>query len=497
MDQTLVEKVPGRFPDLNASACRAPLLRWLGLGGRLFVVTSDDGYRPFNHLWGQIPAGLRANGRVLLSTGGGATIFSGDADGEVVEVREFWDEVGAGISSPARATVLACDMARYTLVAALRKRLAQDGSRAGANPVDDLHSAVIDAFLAKNRGWAARPIEELEARLLSTLSDAALLARHGVLNDKTLVWRNQPGPPESWAATWGGNGTFATRLTNVFIMGTPPHRAQPTLDAFRARIFGNGIAASSAPSTICLRSRTIDKSVPVAWLDRRSTAGDAAGETAQSSFGFALDDAVAIGDNPLGNDAPLATFGRYVRRVGAGALDNSGNAALERGGSWDESEVMAFVSVGEAAAEEDGDADAARRPSATRAEEEERALAALGRRALQQRAKALGIRANQTSAAIVAQIVADVGGGAAAAQRASRAAERAAALLECGVMFGAPGFERGTAKLIARWSDVLEAQQREEGERGGGGSDRAPRRRFFTDEVVHDAVLAAGGWRIE
>ena len=91
MDQTLVEKVPGKFPDLNASACRAPLLRWLGLGGRLFVVTSDDGYRPFKHLWGQIPADLRANGRVLLSTGGGATIFSGDADGEVVEVREFWD----------------------------------------------------------------------------------------------------------------------------------------------------------------------------------------------------------------------------------------------------------------------------------------------------------------------------------------------------------------------------------------------------------------------
>ena len=50
---------------------------------------------------------------------------------------------------------------------------------------------------------------------------------------------------------------------------------------------------------------------------------------------------------------------------------------------------------------------------------------------------------------------------------------------------------------IRRWSDILEAQQSEEEVVVAGGGDPAPRRRFFTDEVVHDAVCAAGGQRIE
>ena len=347
MDRTLVRKVPGTFPDFNASPVKEPLLRWLGLGGRLFIVTSDDGRRPFHSMWSQIPPELRANGRVLLSTGGGATIFRGDASGDVVEVREFWDEARSGLASPGRATSLACDMMRYTLGAALRARLAEVAPTS-VEPIDALHSEVIDRFLEEGEvrtpGWAQRPPSELVDELLASLSDEALLARGGVVPEKALVWRNQPGPPSSWRANWGGNGSFATRVTNVFLMGTPPARAAPTLEAYRARIFAMGVAASSAPSTICLRSRMIDKSVPVAWLDRRCRLGDTKPRfNSSSGFGFATDDAVAIGDNPLGNDAPLATFGRHLRRVGDGALDQSGNAALTRGDWGDDSDDTMVV----------------------------------------------------------------------------------------------------------------------------------------------------------
>tara|TARA_B110000208_G_scaffold102120_1_gene127199 strand:- start:7 stop:1437 length:1431 start_codon:yes stop_codon:yes gene_type:complete len=439
MDRTLVRKVPGTFPDFNASPVKEPLLRWLGLGGRLFIVTSDDGRRPFHSMWSQIPPELRANGRVLLSTGGGATIFRGDASGDVVEVREFWDEARSGLASPGRATSLACDMMRYTLGAALRARLAEVAPTS-VEPIDALHSEVIDRFLEEGEvrtpGWAQRPPSELVDELLASLSDEALLARGGVVPEKALVWRNQPGPPSSWRANWGGNGSFATRVTNVFLMGTPPARAAPTLEAYRARIFAMGVAASSAPSTICLRSRMIDKSVPVAWLDRRCRLGDTKPRfNSSSGFGFATDDAVAIGDNPLGNDAPLATFGRHLRRVGDGALDQSGNAALTRGDWGDDSDdTMAFVSVGE----------------------EE--LAVEGR---------------------------DFGG--------KLSAQRAVALAERGVMYGVGGYEVGTALLIEEWADRLASRREEEAEERAGGGDGDARRRFFDDATVRDGVHAAGG----
>ena len=66
MDSTLIRKDAGEWPDLDASPAKAGLVRWLKLGGRLLVVTSDEGHRPFRQLLAQIrPQSLWA--RVLLS----------------------------------------------------------------------------------------------------------------------------------------------------------------------------------------------------------------------------------------------------------------------------------------------------------------------------------------------------------------------------------------------------------------------------------------------
>eukprot|EP01050_Picozoa_sp_SAG11_P023497 SAG11_NODE_4736_length_1786_cov_1.609959_1_plen_222_part_00 len=61
---------PGEWPELAESPVRSHLLEWLELGGRLLVVTSDDGHRPWRALMRQIPPPLRL--RVVLSTADGA-----------------------------------------------------------------------------------------------------------------------------------------------------------------------------------------------------------------------------------------------------------------------------------------------------------------------------------------------------------------------------------------------------------------------------------------
>ena len=98
MDSTLLRKELGVNGDLDNSPCRAPLFEWLQQGGSVCVVTSDDGFRPFTQMWEQIPAELRADGRVAISTSDGAALFRGGPAGEVVEDVAYW-EAGAGITS--------------------------------------------------------------------------------------------------------------------------------------------------------------------------------------------------------------------------------------------------------------------------------------------------------------------------------------------------------------------------------------------------------------
>ncbi len=56
------------------------------------MVTSDDGYRPFQQFLEFIPSSYRANGKVLISTAAGATLYE-DMNGKMVEVPSYWEEV--------------------------------------------------------------------------------------------------------------------------------------------------------------------------------------------------------------------------------------------------------------------------------------------------------------------------------------------------------------------------------------------------------------------
>ena len=99
MDSTLIRKDRGVYGSLDDSPCRAPLLEWLRSGGSLLVVTSDDGWRPFEQLWKQIPSELRV--RVAMSTSDGAALFRGDTHGRPQEDERYWRLAKGGIKEEA------------------------------------------------------------------------------------------------------------------------------------------------------------------------------------------------------------------------------------------------------------------------------------------------------------------------------------------------------------------------------------------------------------
>ena len=90
MDRTLVDKPPkGGYPTVQDGPCFDAVLRWLQLGHRLAVVTTDAGLRPFAAVWDCMPAECRADGRLLISTADGAALYYGDAQGELVQDEEY------------------------------------------------------------------------------------------------------------------------------------------------------------------------------------------------------------------------------------------------------------------------------------------------------------------------------------------------------------------------------------------------------------------------
>ena len=78
-----------------------------------------------------------------------------------------------------------------------------------------------------------------------------------------------------------------------------PQVAARYLDRFdvRARLARLGLEASRAPNSIWFKNPAVNKALPVQFLSRHA-----------ERFGFAIDRAVAFGNTPAGNDAPLTGF---------------------------------------------------------------------------------------------------------------------------------------------------------------------------------------------
>ena len=287
---------PASPQHADDSPCREPLFEWLKLGGNLCVVTSDDGFRPFTQLWEQIPAELRADGRVAISTSDGAALFRGGPAGEVLEDEAYWAFSKGGITHSidelmhiARDMVLAFFTDCFTDRSLLESL---DERRAAA------YRAVLDSIVG-----AADPGAALEA----ALPMSRLLEPGGITPRGTMLWRNQAGPIDQWKRTAGVKSLLASladthpqaRYTNLFLMGFPRSVSARYIARFKPRLAALGYEASAAPNTVCLKNSTATKALPVKWL---------AGLTADVNPELSLAHAVAFGDNPTGNDQPLTLF---------------------------------------------------------------------------------------------------------------------------------------------------------------------------------------------
>ena len=318
MDSTLIRKAPGEWPGLDTSPVRPHLFAWLESGGALLVITSDDGHRPWRQLLGQIPETLRGN--VLLSTADGAALSRPGPDGGTfTEDLHYWRTANngepAGLPSPAAVVEVACDIKRDFLVAAMG-----DTSLLATVTPDWRMEGYAD-ILAKFT---------TEAELREYLTTERMLGMSAVMKRGSLVWRNQAGAPDFWevqddaewrakrnaklatqaaqADTASGAATppAPTRWTNCFVLGMSSAVSAPYLERHGPRLAALGAVASAAPNSVLIKHRATDKSLPLKWLARRQP--DAAAAAAGCSGGFRFSTAVAFGDNPSGNDAPLASF---------------------------------------------------------------------------------------------------------------------------------------------------------------------------------------------
>lgn len=268
-------------------------MQWLSAGGSVCVVTSDDGYRPFESLWRQIPAELRANGRLVLSTSNGAALFYGDQDGELLEDEVYWHSLKLGLNDIDEVTAIAREMMLSLFQDLLRDRsplrrlpLKADWERARAKA----YSALLDKA-------------EIAGESLDSLLSMDKLLVQGS------VQRHQAGPTERWLRSRYPAGVKlpffeslaktqpGARYTSVFIMNMPRElNSELYIKRFAEKLRTVGAEGSAAPNSICLRNLLASKGRPVEYL--------------ASSPVFRLDfrRSLAFGDQPAGNDAPLTQF---------------------------------------------------------------------------------------------------------------------------------------------------------------------------------------------
>ena len=281
MDKTLVDKQPGTYPAFSDSPAFQPILKWLSLGGKLLCVTSDDGYRPFRQFWADIPKGHRENGQVLLSTAGGATLFTGDGDGEAVKVTSFFDEVRGGLPQPRQATRIATKMLSDFFLDAF-------DDLSILKPLDERRRLAYETILKK-----CKSKNELE----NLLTENNMVQPGKFLERGSLIWRNQAGPVNSWIKQKDVEKNWENVFfTNLFVLGLPDSISSPYIEKYSKSLEVLGIKASAAPNSVCLSNNTIDKGTVIRWMNDCN------------EFDFTYKNCIAIGDSPEGNDYALTTF---------------------------------------------------------------------------------------------------------------------------------------------------------------------------------------------
>lgn len=319
MDGTLVG-LPGfvakgkyKAPTLAESPCLQPLCRWLRAGGRLLVVTSDDGDGPVRRVLQHLPPELLP--RVLFSTSDGAALFHCTQGGDLVEAAGY----GTDYCLKSDATYLQAvyDIARKMHIAFFRDL--------SADP--DL-LASLDDTLRSGYDGVLRAIAKGETSVEQAVTHETMLLPGRVKSFGTLVTRKQAGPSSHWVKipddkpVGGGGGTrpaelpvgwtdarwadfersccpdLIAPLTSVTLLGMPRHVSERYCNLVAKDLEELNLVASRAPNSVWIKRPGVDKGVPVRWLLQ-----------AFAAEGLTAHDIVAFGDMPLGNDAPLASFG--------------------------------------------------------------------------------------------------------------------------------------------------------------------------------------------
>lgn len=276
------------------------------------MVTTDDGFRPFQHLWQEIPAELRSERRVVMATSDGAAMFYGDENGELVEDAAYAAQADANCSlrlptdpKKLEGLFMACRQLYVRFLVDLKASQASDGKLLAR--LDKRARSAYEAVLAKvDESKGPVTDMDLQAQLAELLSLPTLKRPGGVMTRGTMLWMNQAGPMDRWVRVGGKDdalfGFYAQEgepqpaYTNLFMMGLPQNVSKPyiTDPEFVATLQSLGLEASGAPNSVCIRSASVSKDLPVRWLAGRP------------EYQFDFGKAVAFGDNPHGNDKPLA-----------------------------------------------------------------------------------------------------------------------------------------------------------------------------------------------
>lgn len=332
MDRTLVDKPPkGGYPKLDESPCFEPVLRWLDIGGRLCVVTTDGGLRTFAAIWDCIPPMKRANGHLVVCTADGASLHYGDAQGKLVEDVDYKCNALEGVDGmkgvpglPAELMPELLKIAQDVQLAWFDDLLVDNTLMSCLGPRDkESYVKILKRVIRATKGLplgetvdAGEPYAADDASQVDVSDDLAVTAARAKLRELftvenllnmggrlkkrgSLIWRNQTGPmtAESMREMQDPNSTAL--FTTVIVMSVPQEVRTKYFQQLEIdkRLHRLGVEASHAPNSIWFKNPAVDKSLPVRYMLRHP-----------DQFDFDITRAIAFGDNPGGNDEPLTRF---------------------------------------------------------------------------------------------------------------------------------------------------------------------------------------------
>eukprot|EP00730_Choanoeca_flexa_P014938 TRINITY_DN6717_c0_g1_i2.p1 TRINITY_DN6717_c0_g1~~TRINITY_DN6717_c0_g1_i2.p1 ORF type:complete len:389 (+),score=37.79 TRINITY_DN6717_c0_g1_i2:2-1168(+) len=306
MDATIVERPSsGASPPLIDSPCYKPILRWLQKGGKVAIVTSA-GLRALRQVWIHIPVVYRANKQILLSLNGGAVLFTGDEEGELLQdmsFRHYGMEKGTCMSAgEAHAVTADLQKVYQTCFNMMLKDRSVVSllSRKYHDPVNKLLDDIESNTITISEATAISKLSGRGSIMYNTNETFLYIAHPLCLKPK------RPGV-EGYAAY-----IFETDIVaDISAMGMPQLHAPALMDDLKRNYTENRLLdIDYAPNSVKIHRLGMTKATPIDWLIGNTSYDPVGKEQLGCNLYASLsaDRCIAIGDNPLGNDKPLTQY---------------------------------------------------------------------------------------------------------------------------------------------------------------------------------------------